>query len=184
MAALALAAGCASSGPAVPRPFPTPAPRGPAAATPPPGEAPAPPPAPASHGVSTLPSPAPAAIVESALDLTGTPYRDRGEDPSGFDCSGFVTYVFGQHGIRLPRTVAQMFAIGTPVPPGELAPGDLVFFTTTGPGVTHVGIALGDGTFVHAPSERGRVRTDRLDARYWSARYRGARRVATPASGM
>jgi cell wall-associated NlpC family hydrolase len=175
-----LAAGCASSGPAVPRPFPMP-PRPPATATAPPPEVAAPV---ASPPVAApLPSPLSSAIVESALELTGAPYRDRGEDPRGFDCSGFVTYVFGRHGIRLPRTVAQMYGTGAPVPPGEVAPGDLLFFTTTGPGATHVGIALGDGGFVHAPSERGRVRTERLNAQYWAARYLGARRMAT-AAGM
>jgi len=133
--------------------------------------------------VTPLPSPLSRAIVESALELTGTPYRDRGEDPSGFDCSGLVTYVFNRHGIRLPRSVAVQYTAGWPVAPGDVAAGDLLFFTTTGPGATHVGIAIGDGAFVHAPSERGRVRTDRLDATYWSARYLGARRVTAATSG-
>ena len=172
--ALALVGACASGGPAVPRPFPTPAPRTPASAPAPPSSVPGR----TTPGVLPITAPLASAIVESALELTGTPYRDRGEDPRGFDCSGFVTYVYGQHGLRLPRTVTAMYAAGLPVAPDQVAAGDLLFFTTTGPGATHVGIAVGDGTFVHAPSERGRVRTDRLDARYWSARYLGARRVA------
>jgi cell wall-associated NlpC family hydrolase len=105
------------------------------------------------------------------------PYRDGGSDLSGFDCSGLVEYVFAQHGLWVPRTVAEQFALGRPVDPPDLLPGDLVFFTTVAPGASHVGIAVSSRQFVHAPSSRGVVRVEPLWAPYWSARYVGARRV-------
>jgi cell wall-associated NlpC family hydrolase len=113
----------------------------------------------------------------TALALRGTPYRDGGTDPNGFDCSGFVWYVFAQHGVSVPRTVEEQFRVGGVVPPPDLRAGDLVFFSTTAPGASHVGILVGGDSFVHAPSERGVVRVDRLGAAYWSSRFLGARRV-------
>jgi len=117
---------CASSG-AVPRPFPMagvqterPAPRAPSAALVPPG--------PATFFGS---------VVETALELRGAPYRNGGGDPNGFDCSGFTQYVFAKHGLPLPRDVHDQFRVGTPIDPtADLAPGDLLFFTTTAPGAT------------------------------------------------
>ena len=93
-----------------------------------------------------------AQILDTALGLRGIAYRLGGEDPaSGFDCSGFVRYVFGQHQLDVPRTVAEQFAAGQDVAPDRIRAGDLVFFRHRGP--THVGIALGPGSgeFVHAP---------------------------------
>jgi cell wall-associated NlpC family hydrolase len=104
------------------------------------------------------------------------PYRNGGADPQGFDCSGFVWYVFGRHGVALPRTVGEQFRAGRPQP-GGLEPGDLVFFTTVAPGASHVGIALGGDEFVHAPSSTGQVRVERLSAPYWASRFVGARRI-------
>jgi cell wall-associated NlpC family hydrolase len=115
-------------------------------------------------------------ITGTALALRGAPYRNGGSDPSGFDCSGFVTYVFGQSGIALPRTVGELSREGREVN-GPLEPGDLVFFTTIAPGASHVGIAIGGDEFVHAPSTSGQVRVERLGAPYWSTRFVGARRV-------
>jgi cell wall-associated NlpC family hydrolase len=150
---------CASRG-AVPRPFPAP-PGGapPVAATLPPA----------------LASPAVTALLATAQRLAGIPYRNGGSDPAGFDCSGYVQYVFAQHGVMLPRTVERLASAGSRV---ELpAPGDLLFFATSGRTASHVGIALGDDWFIHAPSSRGVVRVERLSASYWSRRYLEARRV-------
>ena len=162
-AALLLAAltvtGCASSGRAVPRPFP-------GAAVPP--------------SVETPPGsarPAATIVLSTALSLRGTPYRNGGSDPSGFDCSGFVQWVFAQHGTKLPREVRDQVRAGEDVDRDELRPGDLVFFETVTRGASHVGIALGGDEFVHAPSSRGVVRIERLSASYWSQRWVGARRV-------
>ena len=117
-------------------------------------------------------------IAGTALSLRGAPYRNGGQDPSGFDCSGFVTYVFGQHGIALPRTVGEQYREGRSVAANELEPGDLVFFATVAPGASHVGIAIGGDEFVHAPSGRGEVRVEHLSAPYWATRFVGARRVS------
>jgi cell wall-associated NlpC family hydrolase len=117
------------------------------------------------------------ALAGTALSLRGSPYRDGGTDPSGFDCSGFTWYVFGQHGLQLPRTVGEQFERGAPVEVSSLRAGDLVFFDTTGHGATHVGILIGGDEFVHAPNSRGEVRVERLGSTYWSRRYLGARRI-------
>jgi cell wall-associated NlpC family hydrolase len=154
-------AGCASSG-AVPRPFPVPG------AAPP--ETPA-----ESAGVS--PATDGYALAGTALSFRGTPYRDGGDDPTGFDCSGFIWYVFARHGLSVPRTVTEQYQTGRTVSPDALTAGDLVFFSTVAPGATHVGMAIGGDEFVHAPSTAGTVRVERLSARYWASRYVGARRA-------
>jgi len=178
--ALALAAGsaaCASTG-AVPKPFPmpggsAPAPAAPTDAAPPPGAA-APTPAPPRGPRSAIDG---YALVGTALALRGTPYRDGGTDLSGFDCSGFTQYVFAQHGVALPREVRDQFRVGKSVKPEEVAAGDMIFFTTTAPGATHVAIAIGGDQFVHAPSSTGVVRIERIGSSYWAPRYLGARRL-------
>jgi cell wall-associated NlpC family hydrolase len=168
LASATLTGACASTG-AVPRPFPVPG--GPSSHDAPPAAA------------TPAPAPRPKALVDSyaltgtALSLRGTPYRNGGADPSGFDCSGFTQYVFGSHGIPLPREVKEQFSTGRAVRPEEIAPGDLVFFTTVAPGASHVGISLGGDEFVHAPSSTGVVRVEHVSARYWSQRFVGARRV-------
>ena len=116
------------------------------------------------------------AVAGTALGLRGMPYRNGGADPSGFDCSGFVWYVFSQHGIAVPRTVTQQFEQGLDVDPGQLAPGDLVFFRTAGQSISHVGMSIGGDEFVHAPSSRGEVRVERLGSTYWAPRFAGAKR--------
>lgn len=120
------------------------------------------------------------AIVATALQLEGRPYRNGGADPAGFDCSGLVQYVFAHHGVTLPRNVRDQFQAGLAVPRRALVPGDLVFFSTNGRGATHVGIVVRDDTFVHAPSERGVVRLEKLSAAYWVKRYVGAKRILLP----
>jgi len=168
IAIAALSGACASTG-ATPRPFPTPRP---ASAASSPSPTPRPPrPGPASGSAIGY------SITRMALDLRGAPYRNGGTDPSGFDCSGFVQYVFAQHGVRMPRKVSEQFQAGTIVDGSRLEPGDLVFFATTAPGASHVGIALGGDEFVHAPSSTGEVRVERISASYWSTRFVGARRV-------
>lgn len=116
-------------------------------------------------------------VSGTALSLRGTPYRNGGIDPNGFDCSGLVSYVFAQHGIALPRTVAAQYRSGGEVQSADLKAGDLVFFSTTSAGASHVGIVVGGDSFVHAPAATGVVRVDRLGASYWSSRFIGARRV-------
>jgi cell wall-associated NlpC family hydrolase len=116
-------------------------------------------------------------LAGTALTLRGIPYRNGGSDPRGFDCSGFTQYVFAQYGIALPRAVADQYGVGTPVEPEAIAPGDLLFFTTVAPGASHVGIAIGDGQFVHAPSSTGVVRVERASSSYWGPRFLAARRV-------
>lgn len=120
----------------------------------------------------------PDSVTATALSLRGTPYVWGGATPKGFDCSGFTSYVFARHGVSLPRTAEDQYRIGEAVAARDLEPGDLVFFSTIAPGPSHVGLAIGDGRFVHAPSERGAVRVEALSARYWQRRYLGARRIA------
>jgi cell wall-associated NlpC family hydrolase len=162
----ALTTACATSG-ATHRPVPEPFPKPDAATR---SSFPTPPPTGAADGY---------AIAGPALSLRGVPYRNGGSDPSGFDCSGFVWFVFGQHGIPLPRAVADQSRAGQSVAPDALDAGDLLFFSTKGAGATHVGIAIGGEEFVHAPSSNGQVRVERLGTTYWSSRFVGARRVAT-----
>ncbi len=182
LGALALSAystACASTG-AVPRPFPSPvgttARRAPTPAEEPVG--PVSPAAPAAVAAPTLREGLDGyALTGTALALRGTPYRNGGGDPSGFDCSGFTQYVFGQHGITLPRDVRAQYRVGKSIKPEELVAGDIVFFETTEPGPSHVAIAIGGDEFVHAPSSAGVVRVEHLSSSYWSARYLGARRI-------
>lgn len=119
------------------------------------------------------------AVLMRALGLVGTPYRYGGNTPeSGFDCSGLVTYVYRDMlDLRLPRTSRELAQVQGPrIAPASLAPADLVFFGTKG-NVTHVGIYVGEGRFVHAPSTGGTVRLDHLDGHYWRDHYSGAKRV-------
>jgi cell wall-associated NlpC family hydrolase len=117
------------------------------------------------------------AVATTALALQGVPYRLGGTDPSGFDCSGLVQYVFSRYGRTLSRVVTQQYDEGHRVGEDDLRPGDLVFFVTSGRRVSHVGIAIGGDRFVHAPNSRGVVRVESLGSEYWSRHYAGARRV-------
>jgi cell wall-associated NlpC family hydrolase len=121
-------------------------------------------------------------LISTALGFRGVPYRNGGSDPSGFDCSGFVQYVFSQQGTLLPREVRDQYRIGRSVDLDDVEAGDLLFFETEGSGASHVGLAIGGGEFVHAPSSRGVVRVERYDAEYWARRFVGARRVGGAAS--
>lgn len=119
-------------------------------------------------------------IAARAGTYAGAAYRAGGSSPGGFDCSGFVQYLFSQAGIALPRTAESQFGVGYALRTRDIAAGDLVFFRTDGHRVSHVGIATGDGGFIHAPNTRSRVRVDRLDADYWDERFAGARRIVPP----
>jgi hypothetical protein len=187
IASLVLAAAtgaCASTG-AVPRPFPMPggtqssAPPGTAApGTADPGTVAPATLAPGTLAPGALPRPFDGyALTGTALSLRGIPYRNGGIDPKGFDCSGFTQYVFAQHGISIPREVREQFRVGASVQPDQLVAGDLLFFTTTDPGASHVAISIGGDEFVHAPSSTGVVRVEHLGSSYWSPRFLGARRI-------
>lgn len=115
-------------------------------------------------------------IISNAMQYIGVPYVFGGTTPGGFDCSGYVRYVFANAGISLPRTADVQYEVGTPVSSSDLRAGDLVYFSTYEPGPSHVGIYLGDGNFIHASSSRG-VRVDSISGYYWSDCYIGARRV-------
>ncbi|ALC88194.1 hydrolase [Bacillus sp. FJAT-22090] len=117
-------------------------------------------------------------IVSSAKSLIGIKYRYGGTTKAGFDCSGFIGYVYKQQGVKLPRTAAGMYSTGKAVKKANLAVGDLVFFNTTGKGVSHAGIYIGSGKFIHASSSKG-VRIDKInDPYYWGKKYVGAKKVA------
>jgi cell wall-associated NlpC family hydrolase len=129
----------------------------------------APPPSPASEAKGLE-------LVGVARALIGAPYLNGGTTPAGFDCSGFVRYVFGEAGISVPRAMRDMQATGQRVERADLRPGDVVFFAIDGQTVSHVGIASGPDTFIHAPSSRGRVREESLNISYWQTRFAEARR--------
>jgi cell wall-associated NlpC family hydrolase len=117
-------------------------------------------------------------LVEMAMKLRDIRYRRGGRAPStGFDCSGFVQYVFAQAlGIDLPDNSISQAEAGIRVARNELKTGDLVFFHTRGKGISHVGIYLDNGRFIHSPSTGKRVRVDELGDQYWARHYVGARR--------
>ncbi|HNQ75754.1 MAG TPA: C40 family peptidase [Pseudothauera hydrothermalis] len=116
-------------------------------------------------------------IVLYALGLLNTGYRFGGRNPeAGLDCSGMVSYVVEQvSGLRLPHNAAQIAARTRPIALAQLQPGDLVFFNTLGRPHSHMGVYIGDGRFIHAPSSRGRVHIQRLDHPYFAPRIDGAR---------
>ncbi|HZG72798.1 MAG TPA: NlpC/P60 family protein [Chondromyces sp.] len=116
-----------------------------------------------------------AGLISTAKRYIGVPYKWGGTTPSGFDCSGFLNYVF-QHGANkdLPRTVAGIYSAGTKVSSPQV--GDIVFFQTYTSGASHAGIYLGNNQFIHASSSQG-VTISSLKTSYWSQRYLGAKRI-------
>ena len=175
LGAALLAAACAAPPAAVVTTFPLPA-SGPRLTV---GIDPAAPP-------SSVAAPEPTAralVVATADDLVGTRYRYGGSSPtSGFDCSGFVRWVYSQQGIELPRTAGGLTTAGTRVPArrAELLPGDLLLFAGSGTRITHVAIYAGDGRIIHASSGQHTVRYDDLDSPrgHWFRRHVvSARRV-------
>lgn len=116
-------------------------------------------------------------IVATAKKYIGVPYVWGGESPSGFDCSGFVQYVFKAHGISLNRTCETQYKHGSYVSKSNLKPGDLVFFQNTyKAGISHVGIYIGNGKFIHSSSSKG-VTISNLSSSYYTSHYYGARRI-------
>ena len=117
-------------------------------------------------------------VTESAVSFLGTPYRYGGTTPKGFDCSGFVQYVYKTSiNIGLPRLARDQARTGKSVSAKELRPGDIVHFKIKGQRSPHVGIYLGKGNFIHAPSSGGRVNIQTIHSKYWRKLYRGARRI-------
>ncbi|WP_242826180.1 C40 family peptidase [Caloramator sp. ALD01] len=116
-------------------------------------------------------------VEDIAKSLLGVRYVYGGTSTSGLDCSGFVQYVYKQLGVILPRTASQQARVGLAVSKDNLRKGDLVFFETVSSGISHVGIYLGDGKFIHASSTKKGVTISSLDSGYYSERYRGAVRI-------
>lgn len=124
-------------------------------------------------------------LRDAAQQFIGIPYVYGGTTLRGLDCSGLVLQVLAPLGVTLPRRSADMFTVGSAVNESDLREGDLVFFDTEGQGgVTHVGIYLHDGHFVHANSYEGHVTISRLSEKYYATRYLGARRVLPPVSAL
>jgi cell wall-associated NlpC family hydrolase len=116
-----------------------------------------------------------------AMSLYDTPYQSGGASRlNGFDCSGFVQYVFKNSlGVQLPRTSLEISQMGTPLNTVQLQPGDLVFFNTAHSPYSHVGIFIGKNRFIHAPSSGKAIKLSSLNNTYWQTHYDGARRITT-----
>jgi peptidoglycan DL-endopeptidase CwlO len=110
--------------------------------------------------------------VDIALRYLDTPYSWAGASPAGFDCSGFVMYVYGRLGIGLPHSSSMLWGVGRPVDRNDLRAGDIVFFN----GLSHVGIYVGNGTFVHSPHTDDVVKISRFSEAWYGSTYDGARR--------
>ncbi|MEP6702348.1 MAG: C40 family peptidase [Betaproteobacteria bacterium] len=125
-------------------------------------------------------------VTDQALDLIGVRYKFGGVSPdNGLDCSGLVKYVF-EHvtGVSMPHSAREQAKVGEKIDRDELQPGDLVFFNTRRAAFSHVGIYLGDNTFVHAPKKRSNVKVANIEGRYWKKRFNGARRLLGIMPGM
>ena len=117
-------------------------------------------------------------VIRTATSLLGTPYRFGGTTPAGFDCTGYIAYVFrNAAGMNLPRRSVDQVRSGEAITPLAMQPGDLVYFRIEREKSLHVGIYLGEGRFIHAPSTNGAVNTQSLGVTYWRTRFLGARRM-------
>lgn len=135
---------------------------------------------PAEPQLSSAPSSEGERIVATAEQYLGVPYVWAGTSPSGFDCSGFVYYVYKQCGYSINRTAASIYNNGTAVEKQDLQPGDVICFTGSGYGsIGHVGIYIGNGQFIHASSGGGKVMINDLDSSYYVSHYYGARRIVS-----
>jgi len=133
--------------------------------------------APSSSSAARPADPRAHEVVMYSLGLMGTDYRFGGKNPeAGLDCSGMVSYVFANAaGLRLAGSAADIARLGRPVDVEELRPGDLVFFNTRNRPRSHVGIYIGDGRFIHAPSSNGQVRAESLTRGWFATRFEEAR---------
>ena len=119
-------------------------------------------------------------IVNTAYKYMGVPYVWAGTSPKGFDCSGFIYYVFGEHGIKTNRTAASLYNNGSYVQRSDLQPGDIICFYNGGYSyIGHVGIYIGNDQFIHASSAGGKVVIDSLSSKYYNSHYYGARRISS-----
>ncbi|MCG7658020.1 C40 family peptidase [Neisseriaceae bacterium CCUG 44465] len=117
-------------------------------------------------------------LISSAMGFLGVAYRFGGTSPTGFDCSGFMQYVFRKaFAVNLPRTSAEQANVGVHVSRGDLQPGDMVFFRTRGSRISHVGMYVGNDRFIHAPRTGKSIEITSLSNKYWNSRYATARRV-------
>lgn len=117
-------------------------------------------------------------IVQMAMQYMGVRYRSGGSSPSGFDCSGFTLYLYGQLGYSLPHSATSQYNYcGTYVAKADLQPGDLVFFSDSSHAIGHVGIYIGGGQIIHARYSVGCVTTNYLSESYYTNRYVGAKRI-------
>lgn len=118
-------------------------------------------------------------LIDHGMEYLGIRYKYGGTSPeTGLDCSGLVQSVFSKAvGLDLPRRASDMARLGIKVGRAELQPGDLVFFNTSKRAYSHVGLYIGDGQFLHAPSSGGKVRVESINGRYWVARFNGGRRL-------
>ena len=115
-------------------------------------------------------------LQETAEAALGSPYKWGGTTTDGFDCSGFTMYVFQKAGVKLPHQSKAQAEMGQAVKKEDLQPGDLVFFNTSGQGISHVGIYLGDNVFIHSATDKGVIKSS-LNEPYYAERYVTARRV-------
>lgn len=116
-------------------------------------------------------------LLVQAKKYIGVDYRYGGKSTAGFDCSGFVGYVYQQFGVSLPRSSSSMYGVGKAVSKANLEVGDLVFFNTSGGGISHVGIYIGSGKFIHSETGTGVTIDSINDKYYWANTYVGAKRV-------
>ncbi len=121
-------------------------------------------------------SPTQTKVLDTAQHMLGVPYRPGGSSPRGFDCSGLVSYSYKSAGIHVPRIAAQQYTQSQKIAQKNLQPGDLVFFKLKGRKISHVGIYLDGGRFIHAPNSGKPVSIDSLENPYWRSRYKGAGR--------
>lgn len=115
-------------------------------------------------------------IIKTAKSYTGAPYVFGGSTPSGFDCSGFLQFIFEKNGIMIPRLADEQYLLGVEKKKSDLVPGDLVFFTTYAEGASHCGLYLGDDQFIHTSASKG-VRVDKLSDSYWKPKYLGGKHI-------
>jgi murein DD-endopeptidase len=115
--------------------------------------------------------------VDYAREMLGKPYKYAGDTPAGFDCSGLVKYSYGRAGLSMPRDTQAQHRMSVLVSMRSLREGDLLFFDQEGKKKSHVGMYIGNGRFIHAPSSGGKVRTDSINAEFWKKHLVEARRV-------